>query len=178
MIQGVDMKSKRVPINEIEDLGDVTYGAEFDAKVDAMTAQAEADVAARKSGEVHVHFRWDAAHLDFVKKAAELQGIPYQVYIKDCVFRQALRDVAQTAPLFQAMCVHDSHSGASPVAQAPSAPIGWMPAPANAQAGYFTFSHGMSHVPGAADREKMNKHWKELVADSMWFTHLHPKTAP
>jgi predicted DNA binding CopG/RHH family protein len=90
------MKSKRVPIEDIQDLGDVEYDAAFTAKVEAATAQAEADVSARKTVEVHVHFRWDSQHLNVVRKAAELLGVPYQAYIKDCIFRQALRDIDMT----------------------------------------------------------------------------------
>ena len=89
------MRTKKV---EAEDLGDYDMPADLDAKIEAMTEQSERDIAAMKAaaGEIRVNFRWDATHLDIVKKAAELQGMPYQAYIKDCIFRRAVDDLDKT----------------------------------------------------------------------------------
>jgi predicted DNA binding CopG/RHH family protein len=89
------MRTKKV---EAEDLGDYDMPAHLDKKIEAMTEQSEREIAAIKAaaGEIRVNFRWDATHLDIVKKAAELQGMPYQAYIKDCIFRRAIDDLDKT----------------------------------------------------------------------------------
>lgn len=43
--------------------------------------------------EQRVNMRWSGASLEVVKRAAELHGVPYQTYVKQVAFRQALNDL-------------------------------------------------------------------------------------
>ena len=42
-----------------------------------------------------VTFRWGREQIDVVKRAAAILGVPYQTYLKQVVFRQALSDIEQ-----------------------------------------------------------------------------------
>lgn len=66
-----------------------TLPEQIDSKVKAMTRQAEEDLA-----EIRVNFRWGKAQLALVKSVADAMGIPYQTYMKQVVYRQALLDKA------------------------------------------------------------------------------------
>ena len=88
---------------------------EQDARIQAMIAQADEEIerrratgdwepdedtipvepgpAARVPDEVRVNLRWPRTQLDAIKKAAELFGMPYQTYLKEAAFRQALDDL-------------------------------------------------------------------------------------
>lgn len=63
-------------------------GSEMAAKVEAMVEQAVQD-----AQEVRVNMRWRKAHVDVIKSAAARFGLPYQTYIKQAAFRQALADL-------------------------------------------------------------------------------------
>jgi predicted DNA binding CopG/RHH family protein len=71
-----------------EDLGEFELPQEESARVEAAIDQAERDVAAAR-----VNIRWGTVQVDLVKRAAKLAGVPYQTYIKQVVFRQALADL-------------------------------------------------------------------------------------
>ncbi|MBT9547383.1 MAG: hypothetical protein IV090_18465 [Candidatus Sericytochromatia bacterium] len=58
--------------------------------IEAQIAQAEADL---QTDEVRINFRWQKNQLDLIKRAADQIGIPYQTYMKDVLFRQAVEDV-------------------------------------------------------------------------------------
>jgi predicted DNA binding CopG/RHH family protein len=79
------MTAKR---RDYEDLPDEELPPELDAKVRAMIAQADQDIE-----DARVNFRWGKAQVDVVKRAAGIIGVPYQTYIKQVVFRQALADI-------------------------------------------------------------------------------------
>ena len=64
------------------------------ATVEAAIAQADRDV-----DEARVNFSWGAAQVAVVKHAAEIAGVPYQTYIKQVVFRQALDDLKDATAL-------------------------------------------------------------------------------
>jgi predicted DNA binding CopG/RHH family protein len=81
---------KRINLNDIEDLGDVELPEELDKKITAMIEQADKEIF-----ESRVTMRWHKEQLDVVKKAAYLLGIPYQIYIRDVVFRKSLDDINQ-----------------------------------------------------------------------------------
>ncbi|MBI4322570.1 MAG: hypothetical protein HY675_29110 [Chloroflexi bacterium] len=70
---------------------------ELDAKARSMIAQAEEEIE-----EARVNFRWGKTQVDLVKSAAALIGVPYQTYIKEVVFRQALADLQGARRLVQA----------------------------------------------------------------------------
>ncbi|MBI3977335.1 MAG: hypothetical protein HY331_04030 [Chloroflexi bacterium] len=65
---------------------------ELDQQISAMIAEADRD-----AEEVRINMRWRKAQADLVKRAAARFGIPYQTYIKQVVFRQALADLDATA---------------------------------------------------------------------------------
>ena len=70
----------------------IQLSPEENAKIEEMTEQAEKDIKELKEG-LRINFRWDKEHLAVVKKAAELIGVPYQIYIKDSLFRRAIEDI-------------------------------------------------------------------------------------
>ena len=43
-----------------------------------------------------VTLRWGRQQIAVVKRAAALMGVPYQTYLKQVVFRQALADIERT----------------------------------------------------------------------------------
>ena len=86
------MKKRR----NYEDLGDMELPPEVATKVNRMIADAdEEDHAAR------VNFRWGKEQVDVIKQAAGLMGVPYQTYIKQVVYRQALTDLNAAATIRQ-----------------------------------------------------------------------------
>ena len=42
---------------------------------------------------MNVNFRWGREQVAIVKKAASAMGLPYQVYIKHVILKQALADL-------------------------------------------------------------------------------------
>ncbi len=79
------MGSKR---RDYEELPDEELPPEVDAMARALIEQAE-----REIEETRVNFRWGKLQVDTVKRAAALAGVPYQTYIKQIVFRQAVADL-------------------------------------------------------------------------------------
>jgi predicted DNA binding CopG/RHH family protein len=82
-------KSKRGNY-EIEDLGDIELSPELDEKIQRMTEAADAELEATR-----VNFRWQREPLSLIKEVAAAMGIPYQTYIKQVLYRQALEDLAK-----------------------------------------------------------------------------------
>jgi len=70
------------------EVGDVELPADVADRVDAMIAEAD-----RELEEARVNFRWGPKQVEVVKRAAALMGVPYQTYMKEAVFRQALADI-------------------------------------------------------------------------------------
>jgi predicted DNA binding CopG/RHH family protein len=70
------------------DLPDLELSGELDDKILAMTRVADQDI-----DESRVTFQWGPEQLATVKRAADLLGVPYQAYIKQVLFRQALEDI-------------------------------------------------------------------------------------
>jgi predicted DNA binding CopG/RHH family protein len=87
----------REPI-EYEDLGDVELPPEQDALARAAIEQAERDIEATR-----VDFRWGRAQVELVKRVAALMGVPYQTYLKQVVYRQALADLKALGEADQAL---------------------------------------------------------------------------
>jgi hypothetical protein len=83
-----DALSKR---RQYRGLPDVGLRAQLDAKIRAMI-----EIADREIEEARVNFRWGGEQLASVKRAAIL-GVPYQTYIKQGVFRQAVADIRDAA---------------------------------------------------------------------------------
>lgn len=55
-----------------------------------LETEAEQDIAAGT-----VTLRWGKEQIGIVKRAAAFIGVPYQTYLKQVVFRQALADIEQ-----------------------------------------------------------------------------------
>lgn len=105
---------------DIEDLGDVELSSELHHKVEEMTAAADLELA-----ETRVNFRWQKEPLSIIKRVAHAMGVPYQTYMKQVLYRQALEDLnkiqATIAPsvITQAFAALTSETTA---AMSPSAP--------------------------------------------------------
>lgn len=105
-------KSKRGNF-EIEDLGDFVMPKELDVKIQRMTSEADAELDATR-----VNFRWQKTPLNLIKSVAAAMGIPYQTYMKQVLFRQALKDLEH----IQAY-TNKQHSSTSPLAIAAVEPL-------------------------------------------------------
>jgi predicted DNA binding CopG/RHH family protein len=75
-----------------EDLPDIELPDELDAQVRDMTKVADEEIEAAR-----VNFRWGRQQVDLVKKVAHLMGIPYQTYIKQVLYKQAISDLSETS---------------------------------------------------------------------------------
>jgi hypothetical protein len=78
---------------------------EMQAHTERMTDEADADIE-----ELRISMRWRNAQLAVVRKAAALFGMPYQTYMKQAAFRQAVVDL-------QAAEVLSSDKSAAPARQ-------------------------------------------------------------
>ena len=72
----------------------LTADEETSEMVTRMEREAEADIAAST-----VTLRWARWQVDVVKRAAGIMGVPYQTYLKQVVFRQALEDITRAQVL-------------------------------------------------------------------------------
>ncbi len=72
---------RHVGRGEITDPGLVEHIAELEAHAD------------RDTQAMNVNFRWGREQVAIVKRAARAMGLPYQVYIKHVVLKQALADL-------------------------------------------------------------------------------------
>ena len=61
---------------------------EVSEMVDRLEAEADREIAAGT-----VTLRWGKEQIAVVKRAAALIGVPYQTYMKQVVFKQALADI-------------------------------------------------------------------------------------
>ena len=66
-----------------------------DPEVSDLVTRLEAE-ADRNVASGSVTFRWGSAQIAVVKRAAALMGVPYQTYLKQVVFKQALADIERT----------------------------------------------------------------------------------
>lgn len=83
-------KSSGKPI----DMRIVADQVEEDAEVSEMVTRLEAE-ADRQIAAGSVTLRWGREQIAVVKRAAALMGVPYQTYLKQVVFKQALADIEQ-----------------------------------------------------------------------------------
>lgn len=73
-------------------LSEPIEGIATEEESEAFTRLEEA-VEADLAREDQVNIRWLAASLDIVRQAAAVAGVPYQTYVKQVAFRQALTDL-------------------------------------------------------------------------------------
>lgn len=71
-----------------EELGDIELPADVSARAEEAIATAE-----RQLEEARVNFRWGAAQVAVIKRAAALAGVPYQTYIKHVAWQRAVEDL-------------------------------------------------------------------------------------
>ena len=57
-----------------------------------MTKTADEEIAAAR-----VNFRWGRDQVELVKRVAQIMGVPYQTYIKQVVYKQALADLKEAS---------------------------------------------------------------------------------
>jgi predicted DNA binding CopG/RHH family protein len=81
-------KSKPLAVSVVADR--VQEDAEVSELVSRLEAEADQELA---TGVVTL--RWGRGQIAVVKRAAALFGVPYQTYLKQAVFRQALADIEQ-----------------------------------------------------------------------------------
>lgn len=78
---------------DVRDLGQGEFtGPGFVAQINEMEEQADRDVSA-----MNVNFRWGREQVALVKRAAALVGVPYQTYLKQVVWKQAVADIREAA---------------------------------------------------------------------------------
>jgi predicted DNA binding CopG/RHH family protein len=68
----------------------VVENEEMSEWITRLEEEADRDIAAGT-----VTLRWGKEQIDVVKRAAAIVGVPYQTYLKQVVFRQALADIEQ-----------------------------------------------------------------------------------
>ncbi len=76
------------------DMNIVAERVEEDADVSEMVSRLEEE-ADREIAAGTVTLRWGRDQIAVVKRAAGILGVPYQTYLKQVVFRQALADIEQ-----------------------------------------------------------------------------------
>lgn len=69
---------------------------EEDAEVSELVSRLEGE-ADRELATGSITLRWGKGQIALVKRAAAILGIPYQTYLKQVVFRQAMADIEQAA---------------------------------------------------------------------------------
>lgn len=57
----------------------------------ARIAAADEALSARKA---NVNFRWEASPLEVVRQAAQLAGVPYQTWMKQVLYKEAIATIA------------------------------------------------------------------------------------
>lgn len=70
------------------------------AELGQMETQAVNDSDPEK-GSTMIAMRWGRPQLRMVRRAAELRGVPYQIYIKNAAWEMARQDLEQAAALSQ-----------------------------------------------------------------------------
>ncbi len=77
---------------EEQDMRIVGEGVEEDPDVTELVTRLEAR-ADRETAASSITLRWGRRQIAVVKRAAGLMGVPYQTYLKQVVFKQALADI-------------------------------------------------------------------------------------
>ncbi|MEX1021508.1 MAG: hypothetical protein WD058_00035, partial [Dehalococcoidia bacterium] len=86
---GSVMAKRRGPVMHV-----VADHSEEDEDVSALVSRLEEE-SDREIEAGTVTLRWGRQQIGVVKRAAALLGVPYQTYLKQVVFRQALADIEQ-----------------------------------------------------------------------------------
>jgi predicted DNA binding CopG/RHH family protein len=86
----IDDPDGRIDIKIVADR--VDENPEVSALVTRLETAADREIAGAT-----VTFRWGREQIAVIKRAAALMGVPYQTYLKQVVFRQAMADIEQAA---------------------------------------------------------------------------------
>lgn len=68
-------------------------GRGIETDPDALRLLDEHDREDELSREMRVNIRWGREQVNIIKRAAKLLDVPYQVYIKQLVIKQAIADI-------------------------------------------------------------------------------------
>ncbi len=74
---------------DVIEMGDVLLDAKTSRMIEKKIAEAEAEL----SKEVRINFRWGNEQLRLIQGVAQKLGVPYQTYIKQVLYRQAIQDL-------------------------------------------------------------------------------------
>jgi predicted DNA binding CopG/RHH family protein len=88
--------------------GQIELPEEQHQDIQRIIQQAEEDIEAAR-----VSFRWTKNHVDLVKTVANAIGIPYQTYIKQIIYKQAVQDLKSLTmkePLLEDEILRDFHN--------------------------------------------------------------------
>ncbi len=77
----------------VKKLGDVVLDAKTSRMIRKKIAEAEEEL----SKEVRINFRWTAEQLKLIQHVARKLGVPYQTYIKQVLYKQAIEDLKSFA---------------------------------------------------------------------------------
>ena len=69
---------------------------------EATQFEKQIEIAEKDLAEARVNFRWGPEQLNLVKTVAMLMGIPYQTYMKQVLYRQALADFKEHTSVLSA----------------------------------------------------------------------------
>ena len=83
------------------DMKIVVDRVEEDDDVSELVSRLE-EAADREVRASTVTFRWGREQIAVIKRAAALMGIPYQTYLKQVVFKQALADIEHAESVLNA----------------------------------------------------------------------------
>jgi hypothetical protein len=72
-----------------------------DPEVSELVSRLEAE-ADRELGAGVVTLRWGRGQIAVIKRAAAILGVPYQTYLKQVVFRQAVADIEHAEAVLSA----------------------------------------------------------------------------
>lgn len=87
------MKKK---VFEIEDLGVIELPEEEHLLAVQKIKEADEEVE-----QMRMQIRWGIKQVNLVKQAAELMGIPYQTYVKQVLFHQAVKDIKSSKKMLE-----------------------------------------------------------------------------
>lgn len=90
------------------DMKVVAERVEEDAEVSELVSRLEQE-ADREIAAGAITLRWGKEQIAVVKRAAAILGVPYQTYLKQVVFRQALADIEQA----EAVLTPEASAGSS-----------------------------------------------------------------
>ena len=80
---------------QLKHLDDVELSESESAALERVQEQADRDSADERKSRM-VAIRWGSQQLRMIRQAAELRGIPYQIYIKNAAWEVARGDLERT----------------------------------------------------------------------------------